>query len=99
MPVPVPASTLIYPRLVPSNALDPREATVDRLVTRNYGVLPQEAVQGGWNLTGDDFVRDTSGVFRFAARADDMPSAQRLLPTIHEEFERLRAELQTAFQL
>ena len=29
-------------------------------------------VRDGWNLTGDDFVRDTSGVFHFAARADDM---------------------------
>jgi 2-aminobenzoate-CoA ligase len=29
-------------------------------------------VRGGWNLTGDDFVRDGHGVFHFAARADDM---------------------------
>jgi 2-aminobenzoate-CoA ligase len=29
-------------------------------------------VRDGWNLTGDDFVRDASGVFHFAARADDM---------------------------
>jgi 2-aminobenzoate-CoA ligase len=29
-------------------------------------------VRMGWNLTGDDFVRDQSGVFHFAARADDM---------------------------
>jgi 2-aminobenzoate-CoA ligase len=29
-------------------------------------------VRDGWNLTGDDFVRDTSGVFHFVARADDM---------------------------
>jgi 2-aminobenzoate-CoA ligase len=26
----------------------------------------------GWNLTGDDFVRDEAGVFHFMARADDM---------------------------
>jgi len=29
-------------------------------------------VRGGWNLTGDDFMRDANGVFHFAARADDM---------------------------
>jgi 2-aminobenzoate-CoA ligase len=29
-------------------------------------------VRDGWNMTGDDFIRDPSGVFHFAARADDM---------------------------
>jgi 2-aminobenzoate-CoA ligase len=29
-------------------------------------------VRDGWNLTGDDFIRDTNGIFHFAARADDM---------------------------
>ncbi len=29
-------------------------------------------VRAGWNLTGDDFVRDRDGVFHFVARADDM---------------------------
>jgi 2-aminobenzoate-CoA ligase len=29
-------------------------------------------VHDGWNLTGDDFVRDEKGVFHFMARADDM---------------------------
>jgi 2-aminobenzoate-CoA ligase len=29
-------------------------------------------VRDGWNLTGDDFVRDQTGVFHFVARADDM---------------------------
>jgi 2-aminobenzoate-CoA ligase len=29
-------------------------------------------VRDGWNLTGDDFVRDKDGVFHFCARADDM---------------------------
>uniref|UniRef100_Q07LM2 AMP-dependent synthetase and ligase n=1 Tax=Rhodopseudomonas palustris (strain BisA53) TaxID=316055 RepID=Q07LM2_RHOP5 len=29
-------------------------------------------VQGGWNLTGDTFLCDADGVFRFVARADDM---------------------------
>ncbi|MGI5348262.1 AMP-binding protein [Streptomyces sp. CA-250714] len=29
-------------------------------------------VRDGWNLTGDTYVRDTEGYFRFVARADDM---------------------------
>jgi 2-aminobenzoate-CoA ligase len=29
-------------------------------------------VRGGWNLTGDAFVKDADGLFHFAARADDM---------------------------
>jgi len=29
-------------------------------------------VRGGWNVTGDDFVRDSHGVFHFVARGDDM---------------------------
>ncbi len=29
-------------------------------------------VRDGWNLTGDDFVRDDKGVFHFMARGDDM---------------------------
>jgi 2-aminobenzoate-CoA ligase len=29
-------------------------------------------VRAGWNLTGDDFIRDSNGVFHFVARADDM---------------------------
>ncbi|MFF3322726.1 AMP-binding protein [Streptomyces sp. NPDC002889] len=31
-----------------------------------------EYVQGGWNLTGDTYVRDPDGWFRYVARADDM---------------------------
>jgi 2-aminobenzoate-CoA ligase len=29
-------------------------------------------VRDGWNVTGDDFVRDQDGAFHFVARADDM---------------------------
>ena len=29
-------------------------------------------VEGGWNITGDTFIQDESGHFRFAARNDDM---------------------------
>ncbi|MCX5375282.1 AMP-binding protein [Streptomyces sp. NBC_00091] len=31
-----------------------------------------EYVRGGWNLTGDTYVRDPDGYFRYVARADDM---------------------------
>lgn len=31
-----------------------------------------EYVQGGWNLTGDTYVREPDGRFRYVARADDM---------------------------
>ncbi|WP_326799096.1 AMP-binding protein [Streptomyces sp. NBC_01808] len=32
----------------------------------------QEYVRGGWNLTGDTYVREPDGYFRYVARADDM---------------------------
>ncbi|WP_405883109.1 AMP-binding protein [Streptomyces sp. NBC_01136] len=32
----------------------------------------REYVRGGWNLTGDTYVRDPDGYFRYVARADDM---------------------------
>jgi 2-aminobenzoate-CoA ligase len=32
----------------------------------------REYVRNGWNLTGDAFIQDEDGRFRFAARADDM---------------------------
>ncbi|MET9373607.1 AMP-binding protein [Streptomyces sp. NPDC002992] len=31
-----------------------------------------EYVHGGWNVTGDTYVRDAEGYFRYVARADDM---------------------------
>lgn len=39
-----------------------------------YLADPRQAdyVQGGWNLTGDTYVRDAEGYFRYVARADDM---------------------------
>ena len=51
--IPVAANIQIYPKLVPSGLPDPRELTVDRLVTKNYGVLPQEGVNFGWNAHYD----------------------------------------------
>ena len=35
-------------------------------------------VRDGFNVTGDDFVRDTNGVFHFVARADDIDHFVRL---------------------
>ncbi|WBB62311.1 AMP-binding protein [Streptomyces sp. WMMC500] len=32
----------------------------------------REYVRGGWNLTGDTYVREPDGYFRYVARADDM---------------------------
>ncbi|PBC60413.1 2-aminobenzoate-CoA ligase [Streptomyces sp. Tue6028] len=32
----------------------------------------REYVRGGWNITGDTYVRDPDGYFRYVARADDM---------------------------
>jgi benzoate-CoA ligase family protein len=36
------------------------------------GERQAQYVRGGWNLTGDVYVRDADGYFRFQARADDM---------------------------
>ncbi|MGQ4415863.1 2-aminobenzoate-CoA ligase, partial [Streptomyces sp. SAS_269] len=32
----------------------------------------REYVRGGWNVTGDTYVREGDGFFRYVARADDM---------------------------
>ncbi|MFF5128863.1 AMP-binding protein [Streptomyces syringium] len=32
----------------------------------------RDYVQGGWNLTGDTYIRDEDGYFHYVARADDM---------------------------
>ncbi|MDR3083620.1 MAG: AMP-binding protein [Streptomyces sp.] len=32
----------------------------------------RQYVQGGWNITGDTYVREPDGYFRYVARADDM---------------------------
>ncbi|MEU1538937.1 AMP-binding protein [Actinacidiphila glaucinigra] len=32
----------------------------------------REYVRGGWNITGDTYVRETDGYYRYVARADDM---------------------------
>jgi len=37
-----------------------------------FGERQDRYVRGGWNLTGDVYVRDGEGYFRYEARADDM---------------------------
>jgi 2-aminobenzoate-CoA ligase len=37
-----------------------------------YGERQGQYVRAGWNLTGDVYVRDGDGYFRYEARADDM---------------------------
>jgi 2-aminobenzoate-CoA ligase len=37
-----------------------------------HGDRQGEYVRGGWNITGDVYVRDGDGYFRYQARADDM---------------------------
>ena len=42
-------ATCLYPLV--NGQLDPREATIDRMVTRNYGAFPQETLNLGYNAS------------------------------------------------
>jgi 2-aminobenzoate-CoA ligase len=66
-------------RIVDDDMNDVPDGTIGHLAVRGptgcrYLADARQAryVRDGWNLTGDDFVRDNDGVFHFAARADDM---------------------------
>src|SRR5437660_7687299 len=66
-------------RIVDDDMRDVPDGTIGHLAVRGptgcrYLADDRQAkyVRDGWNLTGDDFVRDRDGVFHFAARADDM---------------------------
>jgi 2-aminobenzoate-CoA ligase len=66
-------------RIVDDDMNDVADGTIGHLAVRGptgclYLADARQAryVRDGWNLTGDDFVRDNDGVFHFAARADDM---------------------------
>ncbi|WP_347302569.1 TonB-dependent receptor [Croceibacterium sp. TMG7-5b_MA50] len=48
---PISQSIRLYPLV--NGALDPREATIDRLVTYNYGTMPSEAIATGYNAGYD----------------------------------------------
>lgn len=54
--VPVADNFRLYP-LLPGGMLDPREATIDRLITTNYGTMPQESnvfsVNAGYEVNDD----------------------------------------------
>ena len=66
-------------RIVDDDMKDVADGTIGHLAVRGptgcrYLADDRQTkyVRDGWNLTGDDFVRDKDGVFHFAARADDM---------------------------
>ena len=66
-------------RIVDDDMNDVADGEIGHLAVRGptgYRYLADDRqskyVRMGWNLTGDDFVRDKAGVFHFAARADDM---------------------------
>src|SRR5690606_19332766 len=66
-------------KIVDEDMNDVAHGTVGRLAVRGptgcrYLADERQAayVRGGWNLTGDSFVQDEDGRFRFAARSDDM---------------------------
>ena len=66
-------------RIVDDDMNEVTDGTIGQLAVRGptgcrYLADARQAkyVRDGWNLTGDDFVRDKDGVFHFAARADDM---------------------------
>ena len=44
-------ATCLYPLV--AGALDPREATADRLVTKNYGAFPTQQINSGYNIGYD----------------------------------------------
>ena len=66
-------------RIVDDDMNDVADGTIGHLAVRGptgcrylADARQTKYVRDGWNLTGDDFVRDKAGVFHFAARADDM---------------------------
>ena len=66
-------------RVVDDAMAEVPRGTVGRLAVRGptgcrymADARQREYVQDGWNITGDHFVQDQDGCFRFAARSDDM---------------------------
>jgi iron complex outermembrane recepter protein len=90
--IPVAPTVQIYPRLIPSGLADPRELTVDRLITRNSGVLPQIGTNAGYNITYA--LDDETELYSFGTvsrRTSDLPFTFRApnsvnsLPQIYPE--------------
>ncbi len=48
---PIASTIRLYPLV--AGQLDPREATIDRQVTSNYGAMPQESINGSYNAGYD----------------------------------------------
>ena len=66
-------------RIVDEAMSDVRDGTIGRLAVRGptgcrYLRDPRqrEYVRGGWNITGDAYVRDEDGYYHYQARTDDM---------------------------
>ena len=66
-------------RIVDEDMNDVPQGTVGRLAVRGptgcrylADGRQRDYVRDGWNLTGDSFVQDAEGRYRFAARSDDM---------------------------
>jgi 2-aminobenzoate-CoA ligase len=66
-------------RVVDDNGSEVPPGTAGRLAVRGptgcryLGDKRQaEYVQGGWNITGDTYIKDAEGYFRYQARSDDM---------------------------
>jgi iron complex outermembrane receptor protein len=69
-------SVQLYP-LLPGNVRDPREATIDRLVTKNFGQLPQINSTGGFDA-GYDFGSVSAYAFgTYSKRESDLPFTYR----------------------
>ncbi|CAN7606166.1 TonB-dependent receptor [Phenylobacterium sp. LjRoot225] len=87
--IPVDPSVQIYPRI--NGVADPREATVDRLVTRNYGVLPQNGVNLGYNGRYEVGAVELYAFGTFSHRVSDLPFTFRspnsvnALPQVYPE--------------
>lgn len=72
---PIASSVQLFPLV--GGARDPREATIDRLVTRNYGQLPQTNTTFGLNA-GYDFGKvELYGFGTYSKRESDLPFTYR----------------------
>jgi iron complex outermembrane receptor protein len=68
---PIASNIRLYPLV--GGALDPREATVDRLVTHNSGVLPQNGVNVGYNGHYEVGAVTLYSFGTFSHRVSDLP--------------------------
>ena len=68
-------SVQLFPLI--GGARDPREATIDRLVTKNYGQLPQSNTIFGFNAGYDFGEVEIYGFGTYAKRESDLPFTYR----------------------